>query len=620
MFFKISKAKIPIKWESLKVFTLDYKNIELDSPKINLWIKNKTISNLFINQVTNWLNEDTEFSISIKDALITVIFDTKGYQKEMWNIENVSGNIHNLLNEKELSIFYSNKDWGAGKININPNECSNQCKWFFGEYKWEFSSFSAEKLSWIIKPFIFTEGEINGKINFLFNKDNKEIWETFGQIEANNIKIQDDEERLLLNEISLNTSYKIDHNTKGQTIKLKGKLNGGNYDLSYNQDKNELWPNNAEFKISDFEQKGFFVLPYGFKIYGLKQMTVSINKPLSSASYRNIDSNIEISNGQFLDNNKILFFIPNLNLIMNSNDYELNLLIHKNKSDIGINMHGKITLFSHYFSEIIRDMKTLDKKVVSKEIIGISGKHQGHLNSKKFLFNDFFELKSYLIDKWKKSVLIGINNGWRESKLREREWFITLLWKNLLSMPINIENFSLENTQSSKMTGNLSISNNLIDFNLKEYEGRENYLDLLYNFNSNYPTISGNLSLDLQDASNIRKDFIGDDIINSLKAFKYVWNFKSGGERPVDLYNTFRGKGVFEFYDVVLGKYFDDKEVDKNWNFIKGEASAYYNSGYFNNTYGQNQNNNLYTYGRWKTDNFFKEWKITHNIRPKTID
>ncbi|MDH5716857.1 MAG: hypothetical protein OEZ22_04360 [Spirochaetia bacterium] len=612
-FLEASEVKIPVKWQGFNDFYAEYSNIMVNKSTFIVWIENSKLSDILLKQISFWLNEYHNFEIIFNNAKFLLKYESKGYEKESWEISNVIVKIIKNQETNQISLAYNDSLWGNGNIKIIPEiNNSGDFIWFENIYQLEFNKLPLENISWYFKPKKIKTGMFSGNLEVV-NLSRKNNYKILGNIRLQNLSITEDEINILKVPL-LNTSIQYIENNDYHSAVFVGSTETHNFSFQYEKNQKDLWPSTIKLEMKENSFNGQLVQINEFEISGIKDLSVDLSIPEEKDNYRNIKSYIKIENGSFVKNQKSLFLINDLELVINKNNYRLISKFMKNKSLVDITLEGQLNNFKSSFSESVKSLRNPKSKYIKYDIVCFSGNHSGSLISSELYMSDLKELEDYLIKKWQSNVIRGLNEGWRESKIRDREWFLKALWKNKLNMNLNFNKVFTSSSENINLSGKFDVFETYAKFNLKDelQNNVKNSFDFEYIYAGNYPFFRGNINFSSKNENNILENWIPGELLKKYDYSEISYSFKSGGERAFDIFDTHTGNGHFEFSNGILGSYFNDKDITKNWNNIKGEIRTYRNRGSLVNIFCVSDEKYLYAHGRWVTDLFFKQWTFDH--------
>ncbi len=571
--------------------------------------------------VFQWLLDESPFpNVRFKNNQITLVFELKNTGKEKWTIQNINGSATLENGIWKAEFHYEDIPWGEGTLTFQPEHCPACLPWV-GEYSVFLHGLPLNRLSWLVPEREITSGFGNLEATILLPGDPKIQKSVSGKLRVENVKTGLTNPATAYSPFSIDTAlldFSARSMEKNLQVEAMGNWNG--YAAQFNAEWDPAQSLNRLFFTFENKSDGHsVVLPGGWTLNGIQEIVLDIARdPNKKRRYHIQRGKISLSESRIEPpgKNDLAFFIPRAEVNMEQNQYRLNADLEKGDSLVTLTSSGSI--FPEYRDVVIFSRATggIKKKRYVREVLSFYGTHEASLQIRKWNWNSARPYMETLDEVIGEKVIRGIQEGWKESAVRERRWFQKYFYPTDLDLEIT----TVPGLQASNETvpghweGILSIHNSFAFFEINN-KNTDELVKADWSGRDNYPDLNGTVSLRLESSAFPAAFFISPALVSSFSTAKLEYTFYTGGERAGDLFLNYRSRGALEFFDArtpQAGQYENEMWSALSCRFARWGARAE-----IYEIQGENDRFMLRGSGNWSFDNGKSQWNFRPHIQEK---
>lgn len=568
-----------------------------------------------------WLLDISPFKkITLNDNQVTFIIEHSDYQKERWIIQNINASAENRDGKWQIELEYDDIPWGSGKITFQPDPCSS-CEPWNGQYRFELMGLPLNRLSWALPDRSFTSGfgtlqadvESNpaSSSGFLYAIDGSL---TIEDLKAAGKGLEPFEAESLL----FDFHYSFDAHKK--VIGAKGSWNGYPLELSTALEGPQNRIQYIKYSMRSGPDNLSIDIPGGWSLTGIQEVELDLSADGDQGSeYKIAKARLNLSESKVkppIDG--LMFFVPQAELAMNDNEYTLQVQFEKGESAGILSSQGSFTPKHRNVVIFSRTAGGIKKKRHIEPVLSFFGEHQAALELTHWNWADFQVMLNNLKAHTNQNIVRDIQDGWKESAVRERRWFQQYIYPTSLNMTIHAASLAEDSAkgeiQRQSWEGVLAIQNSYADFSLESPETKE-YLHLDWSGRDNYPDVKASLQLRFFGGAYSTAYLFSPHLFSLFNSALLEYSFYTGGERLGDLFLNHRGKGSIAVETVTSP--LAEEYGGEVWSTLNADFSRWGARAGIYNIRAENETYRLRGSGLWVYEGGHSNWKINSSVAPQ---
>jgi len=556
-----------------------------------------------------------ELEIALRNNALQVTLEAGGYEKEIWNITNISGKLlHSADQSFTIAMEYKNLPWGRGEFKYSNPGCE-QCRFPAGAIEGKIRDLPIGRLRWFVIDYRLYSGFIN--LDFTSNQassDNPVNINSSGSLEKLVLLTNRPDENVFYSLDKASFKLQSDYSDHHWNHTYKGSWEGFKFDGDASFTSGEVFPDHLLFNLKQDTvfDSGLF-LPGNYELSGLKSIGLKMVRPeKKSAPSALIDLSLQIEKGRLtnIDEKEIDFKIPRIDIQGKENTFNITGEIERIKNHWKIDIETLFQPERRVYRQYLQKEDT-DRKRTFRElpITVFIWDMKGKISAEEFNPANYHYFFTSFEKRWDQKVKEGLAEGWRDSLLREREWFQRYLLNGKGEVAIEINKktpLSETNPSIQPISGSLNINNNMLDISLNE---NSNTFKLVYDYRNNYPILKIDYDAILPGNAYYADWIRQDGIIDTFSDLQINYNFFSSGERISDLAENGRTNYLMAFNHAQ----FVPEHKQELWENIQLEFSRRGTKGWLS-IYGTRPEQLLSGKGTWDLQRA-TPWELSHRIQ-----
>ena len=569
--------------------------------------KENNFSREFQNRLKENLRLNSDFNIILFNNIVTLVFERKNYERQIWNIVIDRGFIRSKKNQTKIFLHYKDIPWGKGDLTFWPALCDT-CDLLHGKYKITLEDLPVNRISWFFEFYKLNNGFLDLKSDMEYSPaaSGDEII-IKSKIHLQNFMVSD----LSDNPIIENPDSVLEIQYKDHKREIQSEFSGHWANIPFrgkvtSRGKNIL-PESFFISIDNRKTRNLPLL-YGYRMEGFKTLDFHLNEDPEGKIFRIINGNLLADKASIFDSqNQELFQIPLISLNLDRNHFNIDLSLKKNKSDARFRLSG--TLFpvaKTIETQLEFDDYRKNETVLQNNVI-YETSETGKIESENIFWQDIQPVFQKSIKWWKDIVTEDQYKGWRPSIFRERVWVQKYLLRTNLDNEISIKNWQVGETEKTNIpvTGALTLKNSIFDFLLNSNNQK---FQITVDMNNNSPALKGKYLLNFSKPESFSAIWLPAGLVSKFSESTIEGEFSSSGDHPYDIVNNFNADYKIFFRNAILNH--DGIKSSETWKALNFDLKKIGEKMHLNLN-GENENVSISGWGSPDEGNKFWNLKTT---------
>ena len=601
---------IPNLFLSIEQKKLNIEKIILKDARWKYLRKDNSLDHELQKKIMKLLMLTSDYNVVLINNTITLTFEKKNYERQIWNIPVDHGFIKSEKNKIQISIYYDDLAWGNGRLNFSPDLC-NQCNLLNGKYDINLSKLPLNRISWFFDPLKFNDGFIDLKSTMLYvdTEKNKEI-DLKSNVHMRNVLISDIANHPVLENSQIDLDIVYQDKSEFVHSEFNGYWKKSQFKGAFTKKKKSAYPESLIISL-DNKRESPIPLLYGYSLEGLKTFNIAVQEDKTGKSFLSMNGLFLTSkNGGIVDPDHILAInLPDVSLTLDNNQFNGIINLAKNQSDLKFHFTGSVIPYNKTIETQIEFDDYTKNKQISYNGVVFEIIENGEINSDNLNWKDFEMYYENIDNWWNNSIKNDQYRGWRPSIFRERDWFQKYLMRSSVNNSLTIKNWRFSEQQSVPVTGSIKLNNSIFDIQLNS---EPQFYNLMIDMTNNTPLFRGEYKLLFEKLNNYSIYWFPRGLISRFTESMAESKFTTSGEHPVDLLTNFNSNETIQLKKAVITV--DDQKPSDEWEKLNLDIRKY-GSKYQINLNGENESSSINGWGSYDKDD--NGWKIKTSVLQK---
>lgn len=532
----------------------------ISKPSINIHIKLPLKNKSYVRLLKALRSVDLN-KVEIENAKIALSLERDDYESVRLNVKD-SIVLIDLDKKEQLIVEYDDERLGFGKYSLQIKPCAKaqkKCKFSSLNHTIDFDQLPIAPFSKLLPKFSLKRGRINGNLRVVQNNSNdmRQSTEIDGTIQSEDVEAF----KSIHKSLEIKLGAKLFKQEKKKQISIRAKSDGYEFNLDYNNQPRQVWPNLLHILIKT-TGKSYLPIEPGIALSGLDFFELNLSKKKTSTYVVNASARIAQGELKLYDN---AININNFKFHYQKQKFNTMGSVGLKSTQASFDLSGTIKPYRLNFTPLIDFYEEAFKTIKRFTTYAFETKIKGKLDFTNVNWADLepsnLGIQNYIEERISKEW----NTGEIQAYFIRRLIYKRYLQKMRMKVESSMKTLVVDDSKFNNFSGKLEMKYPDLSLVL---ESDQNAIDLRWGFASHYPSLRLKLNLNFQKQSKTVLDYLPPDLIQSFRKCELYFKYRGRGVRFVDLYKTRRMSGAFTFTDAMLGSLVLNSSETKTWNSV----------------------------------------------------